>query len=54
MEDMLSISVCCEVFGFHVGCWKSFVLLVSGEGDAGCGDGTQCSGGAGLVSEPES
>lgn len=33
---------------------KSFVLMVSGEGDAGCRDRTQCSGGAGVVSEPES
>lgn len=58
VEDVLrrqTSSVCWEVFFFFlVGCWKSFVLLLSGEGDAGCRDGTQCSGGAGVVSEPES
>lgn len=31
-----------------------FVFMVSGEGDAGRRDGTQRSGGAGVVSEPES
>ncbi len=36
------------------GVGKSFVSMVSGAGDAGCRDGPQRSGGAGVVSEPES
>lgn len=54
-EDLFrgqSISACCEVS--PVRCLKSFVSTVSGEGDAGRRDGTQRSGGAGVVSEPES
>lgn len=31
-----------------------FVLVLSGEGDAGCRDGAQRAGGAGVVPEPES
>lgn len=33
---------------------KMFVLVLSGEGDAGCRDGAQRAGGAGVVPEPES
>lgn len=51
-----SISVCWGALSFHLARWKIkvFVLVLSGEGDAGCRDGAQRAGGAGVVPEPES
>lgn len=51
-----SISVCWGALSFCLVCWekKVFVLVLSGEGDAGCRDGAERAGGAGVVPEPES
>lgn len=42
------------LFAWRAGKKKVFVLVLSGEGDAGCRDGAQRAGGAGVVPEPES
>lgn len=54
MDELVECQFAVQCFFFWWDAGNVFVLVLSGEGDPGRRDGAQCSGGAGVVPEPES